>query len=148
MKIHKNCSNIEKNREILTKDVNLVVSITDTFDEIISSKKLKLLILRNKKSKQFNKASSLKENKEEDENKLKEKSQNFIPSDLFKIYKKPEVNNCSYFDQGDLHTIGKFYTIFSEKDYIKDDLIILIKKVKNLNLNLQMFNVFIIIIDY
>ena len=130
MKIHKNCSNIEKNRDILSKDINLIGSLEEIFDEIITAKKLKLLILRNKKSKQFNKASSLKSDL--DENKLKENKQNLIPSDLFKIYKKPEINNCAYFDQANLSTIGKFYNIFSEKDYIKDDLIILIKKVKKM----------------
>ena len=53
-----------------------------------------------------------------------------IENKLIIVDKKPEVINCTCFDQANLKAIGKFYTIFTEKDYIKEELTTLLRKVK------------------
>lgn len=139
MKIQKENLIMEKNRDLLLKDVNLIDSLNEIFLETISSNKIKALIFHNKKSTQFNRASSVKESPDKD-NKIEEgeskslensnKLNNKSALELVTIDKKPEIINCTCFDQANLNSINKFYTIYSEKEYIKDEMIQIFKKVK------------------
>jgi hypothetical protein len=136
MKIQKENLIIEKNRELLTKDINLIKSIDDIFLEIISSYKIKSLIFKNKKSKQFNKASLSKESEanvsDNDKKQEKEKHENKTSQEsmFITIDKKTEVVNVTCFNQSNLKSIDKFFSIYTEKDYIKDEFIKLVTKVK------------------
>jgi hypothetical protein len=143
MKIQKENLIMEKNKDILTKDINLIESINDIFYDIISSFKIKSLIFKNKKSKQFNKASSIREseanvndneknkNKDLNQNQNQEKQENKASqgSLFIDLDKKPEIINVSCFNQSNIKLLEKFYSTQIEKDYIKEESIKMIKKV-------------------
>lgn len=122
---------MQKNKDLLVKDVNFINSLNEIFREISCSKKIRSVIDKNKKTTQYNVLSnSAIENKmEESENKSVEKQPSKISSEFITLTKNPEIINCTCFDQGNIESISKFYTIYSEKDYIKDELILNLKKV-------------------
>lgn len=46
------------------------------------------------------------------------------------VEKQKEVLNLTSFDQSNLQNIGKFYNIYNEIEYLKEDVVKLFKQVK------------------
>ena len=119
---------------MLVKDLNCSDAILRIFDEIITSRKIKKLLYINKSSKQFHKASTFKPNKTSekgtgDGNILAYEGKSVNTTNLMFVEKQKEIINLTSFDQSYLKNIGKFYNLFGEMEYIKEEIMKIMKQV-------------------
>ena len=129
--------NFQKNNDILVKDLHCTEPILQIFDEFINSRKVKKLIYINKSSNQFRKASTIKPCKTVDKgtgdgivNAYGELPKATGASNLMFVEKQKEVLNITIFNQSNLQNIGKFYNMYNEIEYIKEEIMKLFKQVK------------------
>lgn len=132
---------LEKNSDALHKELYCTDDILALYEEINSSKKIKKLLKINKSSHQFHRASTIQRQamiKNPKTNDIGigdavvshyEQKKFFLSNDLMHVDKKHEIINITAFDQSDIKSINKFYSIFSEADYVKQELMKQIKKV-------------------
>jgi len=118
----------------LIKDLNCSEAILQVFKEFIISKNIKNLLLINKRSKQFEQASAIKqslaaEKSKENNNSSFGENLGTNTSNYTTIEKEKIVKNLTSFDESNLESIGKFYNIFNEIEYIREECMKIFKQV-------------------
>lgn len=116
------------------------------FDEFINSRKVKKLIYINKSSNQFRKASTIKPCKTVDKgtgdgsvNAYGELPKANGTTNLMFVEKQKEVLNITSFNQSNLQNIGKFYNMYNEIEYIKEEIMKLFKQVKIIKIHKKIY---------
>lgn len=121
---------------MLLKDLHCTEPILQIFEEFIKSRKVKKIIYINKSSREFKKASTIKPSKTADKGSGEGSISAYgvLPkangtTDLIFVERQKEVLNLTSFDQSNLESIGKFYNIYNEIEYIKEEIIKVFKQV-------------------
>jgi len=136
IKVLREFKSFQKSKEMLLKDHNFTQAIIQVFDEFLQSRNIKLIIYNNKKSQHFQKASNIKPCKTADKGTGDGNISGYgtLPkmggtTNLMFIDKHKEVLNLTSFNQSNLQNINKFYNIYNEVHYIKEEILKLFKQV-------------------